>query len=207
MLNQVQGVVPTDSDDGNADQVGDQEVVLPQVPRQCELLADDRNRIVDPIASLPRALAVEALRQLAAERNRPLAEISARTDDFWLRTFEDTPREEGEIRAGASWMGGRFAARLQGHLLGLVPGKPFTIDNYYSLQKDSVCTRDGLAALAFVTVNDAQPSAEAVAVKDGRIVAVGSSTEILPTRGDDTETIDLDVTGVRRLAVLREATR
>ena len=40
-----------------------------------------------------------------------------------------------------------FAARLQGHLLGLVPGKPFTIDNYYSLQKDSVCTTPALIGL------------------------------------------------------------
>ncbi len=40
-----------------------------------------------------------------------------------------------------------FAARLQGHLLGLVPGKPFTIDNYYSLQKDSVCSAPALLRL------------------------------------------------------------
>ena len=40
-----------------------------------------------------------------------------------------------------------FAARLQGYLLGLVPGKPFTIDNYYSLQKDSVCSKPALIGL------------------------------------------------------------
>jgi NADH dehydrogenase len=40
-----------------------------------------------------------------------------------------------------------FAARLQGHLLGLVPGKPFTIDNYHSLQKDSICTAPALQGL------------------------------------------------------------
>jgi len=40
-----------------------------------------------------------------------------------------------------------FAARLQGYLLGLVPGKPFTIDNYYSLQKDSVCSKSALIGL------------------------------------------------------------
>jgi len=38
-----------------------------------------------------------------------------------------------------------FAARLQATLLGLLPGKPFTMDNYYSLQKDSVCTHSALA--------------------------------------------------------------
>jgi NADH dehydrogenase len=40
-----------------------------------------------------------------------------------------------------------FAARLQGYVLGVMPGKPFTIDNYYSLQKDSVCNESMLAAL------------------------------------------------------------
>ncbi len=40
-----------------------------------------------------------------------------------------------------------FFARLQGRLLGLVPGKPFTIDNYYSLQQDSVCTQSAMAGL------------------------------------------------------------
>ena len=40
-----------------------------------------------------------------------------------------------------------FAARLQAHMLGLVPGKPFTIDNYHSLQKDSVCSSSALPGL------------------------------------------------------------
>lgn len=38
-------------------------------------------------------------------------------------------------------------ARLQAHALGLVPGKPFSIDNYYSLQKDSVCSQSALTSL------------------------------------------------------------
>lgn len=40
-----------------------------------------------------------------------------------------------------------FAARLQGHLLSLAPGKPFTIDNYYSLQQDSVCSKSALIGM------------------------------------------------------------
>lgn len=40
-----------------------------------------------------------------------------------------------------------FAARLQGYVLGLAPGKPFTIDNYYSLQKDSVCSKSALTGM------------------------------------------------------------
>jgi uncharacterized protein YbjT (DUF2867 family) len=40
-----------------------------------------------------------------------------------------------------------FAARLQGHMMGLLPGKPFTMDNYYSLKKDSVCTQSALVQM------------------------------------------------------------
>ena len=37
--------------------------------------------------------------------------------------------------------------RLQAALLGLLPGKPFSLDNFRSLTVDSVCTEDGLARL------------------------------------------------------------
>jgi len=37
-----------------------------------------------------------------------------------------------------------WAARLQASLLQYVPGKPFSPDNYLSLQTDSVCTHNGL---------------------------------------------------------------
>ena len=40
-----------------------------------------------------------------------------------------------------------FAARLQARVLQLVPGKPFTMDNYLSLQTDSVCGHNALAEL------------------------------------------------------------
>ncbi len=42
-----------------------------------------------------------------------------------------------------------------------------------------------------VTINDAQPVAQAVAVKDGRILAVGSSEELQKHRGDQTQMMDL----------------
>ena len=42
---------------------------------------------------------------------------------------------------------GDGASRLQARLLGLLPGKPFSSDNYLSLQVDSVCSSDGLAEL------------------------------------------------------------
>lgn len=40
-----------------------------------------------------------------------------------------------------------WAARLQASLLQYAPGKPFTPDNYLSLQQDSVCTHNGLLEL------------------------------------------------------------
>ncbi len=60
-------------------------------------------------------------------------------------------------------------------------------------------TRIALAAPAdriihggpIVTVNPAQPEAEAVAITAGRIVAVGSETEVMKHKGEATEVIDL----------------
>lgn len=43
----------------------------------------------------------------------------------------------------------------------------------------------------FYTVNAEQPRAEAVAVKDGRIMKIGTTVEIEKLKGDDTELIDL----------------
>ncbi|NOD85602.1 amidohydrolase [Ruegeria sp. HKCCD6119] len=43
-----------------------------------------------------------------------------------------------------------------------------------------------------LTINDVQPTAEAVAVKNGRILAVGALADIMAHRGDATELFDLD---------------
>jgi uncharacterized protein YbjT (DUF2867 family) len=37
--------------------------------------------------------------------------------------------------------------RLQGMVMGMLPGKPFTLDNFRSLTVDCVCRHDGCAAL------------------------------------------------------------
>jgi len=42
---------------------------------------------------------------------------------------------------------GDTLSRWQARLLGLMPGRPFTLDNYYSLQHDSLCTDNALPAL------------------------------------------------------------
>ena len=42
-----------------------------------------------------------------------------------------------------------------------------------------------------ITVNDSAPTAEAVAVKDGKIVAVGAKDAVLKSKGDRTQMVDL----------------
>ena len=42
-----------------------------------------------------------------------------------------------------------------------------------------------------ITINDAQPSAEAVAVKDGKILAVGNKNDLMKTAGAHTQQVDL----------------
>ncbi len=44
---------------------------------------------------------------------------------------------------------------------------------------------------AIITINDAAPGAEAVAVKDGKIVVVGAKDEVLKTKGEGTKLVDL----------------
>jgi NADH dehydrogenase len=41
----------------------------------------------------------------------------------------------------------RWASRLQAGIMDFVPGKPFSTDNFLSLTVDSICTRNGMAAL------------------------------------------------------------
>jgi uncharacterized protein YbjT (DUF2867 family) len=42
---------------------------------------------------------------------------------------------------------GDALSRWQARLFGLLPGRPFTLDNYFSLQHDSLCTDNALPAL------------------------------------------------------------
>jgi predicted amidohydrolase YtcJ len=42
-----------------------------------------------------------------------------------------------------------------------------------------------------LTINDSQPTAEAVAVKDGKILAVGRKADVLKTAGESTERMDI----------------
>ena len=48
---------------------------------------------------------------------------------------------------------GENASRLQARLLGKLPGKPFSFDNYLSLQVDSICPENGLEALGIAATD------------------------------------------------------
>jgi hypothetical protein len=68
----------------------------------------------DPAVSAARARMKSRLNRVRDLQGlQPNVRLAARTDEFWLRTFDATPRDEGEARIGASWMGSRFAARAQ----------------------------------------------------------------------------------------------
>ena len=74
----------------------------------------DPQLAVDPAVLAARARVATRLNEVRGLTGlQPNARLAVRTKEFWLRGFEDTPREENEIRAGVSWMGVRFAARLQ----------------------------------------------------------------------------------------------
>ena len=42
-----------------------------------------------------------------------------------------------------------------------------------------------------LTMDDTAPRAEAIAVKDGRVLAVGTDAEVMEHKGDGTETVNL----------------
>lgn len=58
---------------------------------------------------------------------------------------EYTARQRGKRRMIIGL--GDGLSRLQARILGMLPGTPFSIDNYLSLQKDSVCTDNALERL------------------------------------------------------------
>ncbi len=61
-----------------------------------------------------RARLVRRIEEVQGLRGlQPSAKAGVRSDAFWLRGFEDTPREESELRVGLSWMSEFVAMRAQ----------------------------------------------------------------------------------------------
>jgi len=65
---------------------------------------------------------------------------------YTLRELVEYTRDQLELRCLIVGLGDTLS-RLQARALGLLPGKPFSMDNYYSLQKDSICSRNALPTL------------------------------------------------------------
>jgi len=65
---------------------------------------------------------------------------------FTLRELVEYTRDQLGLHCRIIGLGD-VMSRLQAHLLGRLPGKPFSMDNYHSLQKDSVCSCNALPTL------------------------------------------------------------
>jgi len=65
---------------------------------------------------------------------------------FTLRELVDYTARAMGLRKPIIGLGDGLS-RLQAKVLGMLPGRPFTMDNYYSMQMDSVCEHDGLGML------------------------------------------------------------
>lgn len=92
----------------------------------------------DVVAAFCRALEVDATTGQRLELCGP----QTRT----LRELVEYTRDTLGLRRHIIGLGDGLS-RLQARALGLLPGKPFTLDNYYSLQHDSVCVDNALPRL------------------------------------------------------------
>jgi NADH dehydrogenase len=67
-------------------------------------------------------------------------------DVYSLRELVEYTRDLLDLRCRVIGLGDALS-RLQAWTLGMLPGKPFSMDNYHSLQKDSICSRNALPTL------------------------------------------------------------
>jgi NADH dehydrogenase len=65
---------------------------------------------------------------------------------FTLQELVEYARDQLGLRCRIIGLGDGLS-RLQAHILGIMPGRPFTMDNYYSLQRQSICVNNALPEL------------------------------------------------------------
>ena len=65
---------------------------------------------------------------------------------YTLRELVEYTRDQLGLRCRIIGLGNALS-RLQALMLGILPGKPFSMDNYHSLQKDSICSHNALPSL------------------------------------------------------------
>jgi NADH dehydrogenase len=67
-------------------------------------------------------------------------------DEFTLKQLVEYTRDTIGMRRHITGLGDGMS-RLQARMLGIMPGKPFTLDNYHSLQRSSTCQDNALQSL------------------------------------------------------------
>jgi len=92
----------------------------------------------DVAAAFCKALADDATRGQRLELCGP--------DSYSLKELVVYTRDTLGLKKPVIGLGDALS-RWQARLLGLMPGRPFTLDNYYSLQHDSLCSDNALPAL------------------------------------------------------------
>jgi NADH dehydrogenase len=65
---------------------------------------------------------------------------------FTLKALVEYTRDQLGLHRAVIGLG-HGLSKLQARVLGLLPGQPFTLDNFYSLQKDSICVSNALPML------------------------------------------------------------
>jgi NADH dehydrogenase len=65
---------------------------------------------------------------------------------FTLRSLVEYTRDQLGLHRAVIGLG-QGMSRLQAQVLGLLPGQPFTLDNFHALQKDSICSSNALPTL------------------------------------------------------------
>jgi len=105
----------------------------------------------DVAAAFCKALADEATRGQRLELCGP--------DSYSLKELVVYTRDTLGLKKPVIGLGDALS-RWQARLLGLMPGRPFTLDNYYSLQHDSLCSDNALPALGITptSINTIVPS-------------------------------------------------
>ena len=67
-------------------------------------------------------------------------------ETYTLKELVEYTRDQLNICCAIAGLGDGLS-RLQARILGMMPGQPFTLDNYHALQHDSVCSNNALPGL------------------------------------------------------------
>ncbi|MGB7741050.1 MAG: capsule assembly Wzi family protein [Steroidobacteraceae bacterium] len=105
---------------------------LPWTDIRRELGAEDASKLSSGLQSALGRVQKRAALETVAHDIDVGAEVAGTTDPWALRSFEDSPREEGELTVAATWIGERFAWRVSaGVVADPADGQEFRPDGSY----------------------------------------------------------------------------